>query len=82
MTVLSPFWGSCLARKAAWALSGYLPTDNADYCMLISEWAWLSLSVLGWLKWDGLSVIRGYIDTLHLSVLGQLKHNDSSVIEV
>ena len=32
--------GSFLAGKAAWALSGYLPT-SADYCMLVNEWAWL-----------------------------------------
>ena len=33
------FWGgSFLAGKMAWALSGYLPTENADYCMLANEW--------------------------------------------
>ena len=32
--------GWFLARKAAWALSGCVTTDNADYCMLINEWAW------------------------------------------
>ena len=37
-TLLSPsFW----AGKAAWAQSGCLPTENADYCMLVNEWAWL-----------------------------------------
>ena len=28
-------------RLHAWTLSGYLPNENADYCMLINEWAWL-----------------------------------------
>ena len=37
--------GSFLAVKVAWALSEYLPTKNADYCMLINEWAWLSARV-------------------------------------
>ena len=32
---------SSMAGKAAWELSRWLPTDNADYCMLINEWAWL-----------------------------------------
>jgi len=35
--LLSPFGGLFLEGKAAWALSGCLPTEN-DYCMLISEW--------------------------------------------
>ena len=30
--------GWFLARKAAWALSGCMTTDSADYCMLINEW--------------------------------------------
>ena len=33
--------GSFLAGKAAWAMSGCLPTKCADYCMLVNEWAWL-----------------------------------------
>ena len=33
--------GSFLAGKAAWALSGCLPTESADYCMIVNEWAWL-----------------------------------------
>ena len=33
--------GSFLAGKAAWALSGGLTTESADYCMLVNEWAWL-----------------------------------------
>ena len=33
--------GSFLAGKAAWALSGCLTTESADYCMLINEWVWL-----------------------------------------
>ena len=32
--------GSFLAGKAVWAMSGWLPNDNADYCILINEWAW------------------------------------------
>ena len=32
---------SFLAGKASWALSGCLPTENADCYMLINEWAWL-----------------------------------------
>ena len=31
---------SFLAGKAAWALSGCMTTESADYCMLINEWAW------------------------------------------
>ena len=33
--------GSFLAGKASWAPSGCLPTESADYCMLVNEWAWL-----------------------------------------
>ena len=33
--------GSFLAEKAAWALSGFLPSENTDYCTLVIEWAWL-----------------------------------------
>ena len=33
--------GSFLAGKVAWALSGCLTIKSADYCMLITEWAWL-----------------------------------------
>ena len=33
--------GSFLARKASWVLNGCLPTKNADYCVLVNEWAWL-----------------------------------------
>ena len=29
--------GLFLAGKVAWALSEYLPTKNADYCMLVNE---------------------------------------------
>ena len=36
-----PLGGSFLEEKAAWAMIGYLPTENADYYMLINEWAWL-----------------------------------------
>ena len=32
--------GSFLAGKAAWALSGCMTTESADYCMLVNEWAW------------------------------------------
>ena len=31
---------SFLAGKAAWALSGCMTTESADYCMLVNEWAW------------------------------------------
>ena len=37
--------GPFLARKAAWALSGCLITESADYCMLVDEWAWLRSQV-------------------------------------
>ena len=37
-----PSGGSFLAEKASWALSGCLPIENADYCMLVNEWAWLT----------------------------------------
>ena len=33
--------GSFLAGMAAWALSGCLTTESADYCMLFNEWACL-----------------------------------------
>ena len=32
--------GWFLARKAAWALSGCMATDSADYYMLVNEWVW------------------------------------------
>ena len=38
--------GSFLAAKAAWALSRCLPTESADYCMLVSEWAWFKVMSL------------------------------------
>ena len=31
--------GWFLARKA-WALSWYMATDSAEYCMLIDKWVW------------------------------------------
>ena len=33
--------GSLLAGKASWALSGCLPIESADHCMLVNEGAWL-----------------------------------------
>ena len=36
-----PVGDSFLAGKAAWALSGCLTTESADYCVLVNEWAWL-----------------------------------------
>ena len=33
--------GSFLAGRASWALSRFLPIENADHCMLINECAWL-----------------------------------------
>ena len=35
--LLSPSVGSFLAEKASWALSGRLPIESADYCMLVNE---------------------------------------------
>ena len=32
--------GSFLAGKGAWTLSGCMTTKNADYRILINEWAW------------------------------------------
>ena len=32
--------GWFLARKAAWALSGCMATNSADYYVLVNEWAW------------------------------------------
>ena len=32
--------GSFLTGKAAWALSGCMTTENADYCMIVNECAW------------------------------------------
>ena len=37
--------GSFPAGKAVWALSRYLPIENADYCMLVNERAWSRSSV-------------------------------------
>ena len=37
--------GSFLAGKASRAPSGCLPTESADYCMLLNEWAWLRSQV-------------------------------------
>ena len=31
---------SFLAGKAAWALSGCMTIESADYCMLVNEWVW------------------------------------------
>ena len=36
---------SLLAGKASWALSGCLPTESADCCMLVNEWVWLRSQV-------------------------------------
>ena len=41
--LLSFCWGSFLAGKAAWALSGCLTTKSAH--MLVNEWAWLRSQV-------------------------------------
>ena len=32
--------GWFLASKAAWALSGCMTSNSADYCMLVNEWGW------------------------------------------
>ena len=32
--------GWFLVRKAAWALSGCMASDSADYYMLVNEWVW------------------------------------------
>ena len=37
--------GSFPAGKASWALSGCLPIESADHCMLVNEGAWLSSCV-------------------------------------
>ena len=37
--------GSFLARKASLALSGCLPSKDADYCILVNEWVWLRSQV-------------------------------------
>ena len=37
--------GSFQAGKVSWALSGCLPIESADHCMLINEWAWLGSQV-------------------------------------
>ena len=37
--------GSFLAGKASWAPSGCLPTESADYCILVNEWTWLRSGV-------------------------------------
>ena len=39
--------GWFLARKAAWALSGYMATNSAAYCMLVNEWVWLKVTRQG-----------------------------------
>ena len=35
-----PAEGWFLARKVAWALSGCMATDSAEYCMLVNKWVW------------------------------------------
>ena len=37
--------GSFLADKPSLALSGCLPIESADQCMLVNEWAWLTSRV-------------------------------------
>ena len=37
--------GWFLGRKAAWALSRFMTTNSAEYCMLVNEWAWAKLRV-------------------------------------
>ena len=37
--------GSFLAKNASLALSGCLPIESADHCMLVNEWAWLTSRV-------------------------------------
>ena len=37
--------GWFLAKKAAWAVSGCMTTDSAEYCKLVNEWA-LRLCIL------------------------------------
>ena len=32
--------GWFLARKAAWALSGCMASNSADFNMLVNEWVW------------------------------------------
>ena len=39
--LLSPCRGGGGVEKAAWALNGCLTNENADYCRLINDWAWL-----------------------------------------
>ena len=39
-TLMHLVGGSFLAGKAAWALNRCMTTESADYCMLVTEWAW------------------------------------------
>ena len=45
-TLLSPCRDSFLAEKAAWALSGCMTTESADYCMLVNDWVELDFKPL------------------------------------
>ena len=50
---------SFLARKAAWALSGCMATDSADYCVLVNELAWSKSRVcLLWLEVDMCAILE------------------------
>ena len=40
LTVKGP-WVALAASADLWALSGCLPTENADHCMLVNEWVWV-----------------------------------------
>ena len=39
--LLSPFRGFISGREGFLALSGCLPIESADHCMLVNEGAWL-----------------------------------------
>ena len=56
------FWQSRLV--VAWALSRCLPIENAGYCMLVNEWAWLR-------SWVCLSRLRVHLGSVLESELIQ-----------
>ena len=57
--------GSFLAGKASWALSGCLPIESADHCMLVNEWAWLRSRVCLLRLEVELGSLRGIKDWVH-----------------
>ena len=55
-----PLEGSFLAGNAAWALSGYLPTENTDYSRISEQrtlWEWVFCPLFGGCPYLGGSIV-------------------------